>query len=554
MSSPVYREKAEKINTLLAKRYKDHPALLLWHLSNEYSGECHCELCQNKFREWLKEKYQTIENLNAAWWTSFWAHTYSEWDEIESPSSKGELFLHGQTLDWKRFTTDLTIEFMEAEAAPIRKITPKTPVTTNLMGTYPGLDYFKLAKHLDIVSWDSYPQWKGTHEDIREAAKAAFNHDLMRGVAGQRPFMLMESSPSATNWLEINKLRRPGGHALYSMQAVAHGSDSVQYFQFRKSRGSCEKFHGAVVDHVGNENTRVFREVTDIGCTLGKLDEVLGTRVPSKAAIVFDWENRWALEDCKGMQQEKKYEETVIDHYQALWQLGVSMDVIDQCSELDGYQLVVAPMCYMLKPSFANEIKRFVKDGGKAVFTYMSGYVNETDLCFLGGFPGPLKEVLGIWNEEIDALYPEDNNAITFNGESYRAFDLCEIIHAGQDTTILGEYKNDFYIGKPVVTEHQFGSGKGYYIAARTGVDFLTDFYRTFGMKSSLEAMLPAGVSATVRRVGETDYVFLMNFLNKDQGVFVSEGGISLLTGHAVSGDIELPALGFEVYKRKRVE
>ncbi|MBZ0289495.1 MAG: beta-galactosidase, partial [Anaerolineae bacterium] len=396
LTSPVYREKTQIINSKLAERYQKHPALLIWHMSNEYGGDCHCELCNAAFRVWLQRKYQTLDALNHAWWTPFWSHIYTDWSQVESPSPVGEPFVHGLNLDWKRFVTDQTSDFMCNEMEPLRRFTPDIPITTNLMGLYPGLNYWKLAQHLDVVSWDSYPSWHQEIPDSERGAHIAFVHDINRCMKGGKPFMLMESTPSVVNWQAFAKLKRPGMHLLSSIQAVAHGSDTVQYFQWRKSRGSSEKFHGAVVDHVGHEHTRVFRDVTEVGEVLEKLDDVVGTTIRPQVALIYDTENRWAIEDIQGlMKADKGYVSTSINHYQAFWKRGIPVDVIDMEQPLDSYRLVVAPMLYMVRPGVAERITRFVQNGGTFVATYWSGVVDENDLCFLNGFPGPLRQVMG---------------------------------------------------------------------------------------------------------------------------------------------------------------
>ncbi len=555
LTSPVYREKIGIINKMLADRYKDHPALSVWHISNEYSGECHCELCQAEFRTWLKDKYKTLDNLNDAWWSTFWSHTITDWSQIESPSPRGEMSVHALSIDWKRFVTDRFIDFFEHEVKDIREITPEIPITTNLMYFY-DINYFKLGKHLSVASWDSYPQWKSTDDDITMACSYGFWHDVMRGICGQKPFMLMESSPSVTNWRPVAKLYRPNRLLNYSLYTVGHGADTIQYFQFRKSRGSSEKLHGAVVDHEGSENTRVFREVTDVGDALGKLDEVVGCPVDSEVAIVFDWENRWAIRESQGMLQDKNnYEDTVVNHYQSFWKRGIACDVIDQTKDFGGYKLVVAPMSYMLREGFAERVGEYVKNGGTFVLTYVSGYVNETDLCFLGGFPGPLRKVMGVWCEELDSLYPEDRNSISYAGKSYETFDMCELIHAEGDTKVLGTYEDDFYAKSPALTVNEYGKGKAYYIAARTQEDFLDEFYNKvaddLNIKPCVDFELPKGVYAISRTDGVNEYVFLTNILNNSVKVNLMEGGEDLLTGDKLEGEIELDPIGVKVYKKK---
>lgn len=550
-TSPVYREKAVAINTLLARRYKNHPALGMWHLSNEYSGECHCPLCQAAFRQWLKARYGSLGALNQAWWTVFWSHTYTDWEQIESPSPNGETCVHGLSLDWKRFVTHQTLDFMLTESEPLREITPDVPTTTNMMGVYPGIDCFALAQGIDVASWDNYPLWMNENEDIDVAAFAAMQHDLTRGLKDGRPFMLMESSPSATNWQPIGKLRRPGGHMTYSMQAVAHGSDTVQYFQWRKSRGSSEKFHGAVVDHEGSEHTRVFREVAQTGQALKALDGVVGAPYPAKVAVIYDWENRWALEDSAGFTRDKKYVDTVLDHYKVFYRLGVAMDVIDMTKPLDNYKIVVAPMLYMLRPGFAKKVEEFVRRGGTFVTTYMSGYVNESDLCYLGGFPGPLKEVLGVWCEELDALRPQDSNAVCWQGREYPLRDFAEVLHT-RGAEALGTYRDDFYAGMPALTCNRTGEGHAYFIAARMGDDFHADFARHIAEQAGVQPVLeglPQGVSATLRRGQDGDYIFIMNFTPGAIDMDIPQG-YDMLAQAQAGGHISLPPRGTVVLRR----
>jgi beta-galactosidase len=389
------------------------------------------------------------------------------------------------------------------------------------MAGYSGIDYARFAEVLDLASWDSYPQWTSAEGNSRIGLWTSYYHDLIRGLK-RRPFMLMESCPSATNWRPVAKLHRPGIHKLQSLQALAHGADTIQYFQFRKSRGGPEQHHGAVVDHEGSENTRVFRDVAELGNCLRGLDDLVGADTPAKAALIYDYNVRWALDDVKGLLQDKTgYEAAVVEHYRAFWKRGIPLDVIDSRQSLDKYRLVIAPMLYMLREGTAERIDAFVRGGGAFVTTYATGYVNESALAFLGGFPGPLKETLGIWCEEADALYPGEMNTINWNGTSYRAFDICELIHQ-REAEVLGTYGGDFYAGRPALTVNRRGEGRAYFIAARTGGDFLDDFYRHATAEAGIEPLfgkLPEGVTAQVRSNGQKDFIFLMNFTGGEQQV-----------------------------------
>lgn len=558
-TSPVYRERTQAMNRALALRYKDHPALLLWHVSNEYGGECHCPLCQDAFRAWLRARYHDdLDALNRAWWTSFWSHAYSDWSQVESPSSLGETLLHGLTLDWKRFVTHQTVDFFRSECVPLRDITPDVPVCVNLMGTYPGLDYRKLAPYADVVSWDSYPTWHAPEGDVAVGQRTAFLHDLNRSLKGGQPFLLMESTPSATNWQPVAKLKRPGMHLLSSLQAVAHGSDAVLYFQWRKSRGSSEKFHGAVVDHDGRDDTRVFRDVAEVGSVLGTLDGVVGTTVPAEAALVFDWENRWALEDAQGFNNERKeYEPTVLAYHRGFWRRGVPVDVIGEDDDLSRYRLVVAPMLYMVRPGLAERIEAFVSAGGTFVATYGSGLVDEHDLCFLGGFPGPLRPVLGIRIEETDGLYDADEGRVRRldSGRTYAVRQWCDLIHA-ETAEVLAVYDEDFYKGRPALTLNRFGAGKAYFVAFRNNDDFEAEFLGglvdELGIRPALDAALPDGVSVQVRTDGERDFLFVMNFTTEEKMIRIPPGFLPEDGREDADTSLRLGAYGTRIIERPR--
>jgi beta-galactosidase len=563
LTSPMYREKCREMASRLAERYKDHPALLVWHLFNEFGGDCHCDLCQAAFRSWLQCKFGTLAALNGAYWTAFWGHDFTDWEQIQSPGRPyGEEAVNGLTLDWQRFVTDQTVDFMKNEGDVLRAITPDIPRTTNFMGTYPGLNYWKFLPELEVVSWDSYPTYHDREGDWRQACGVSFTHDIYRAFKGGAPWMLMESSPSSCNWMPVMKLKRPGVHRLASLQAVAHGADTVQYFQWRQSRGGMEKFHGAVVTHQGDENTRVFRDVAEVGEILEKLQPVVGASVRAEVALIYDWENRWAIEACAGPRHEgRDYQGTCVEHYRPFWSAGIPVDVVDQEADLSSYRLVIAPMLYMLRPGAAERIERFVHDGGVLVSTYWSGMVDENDLCFLGGFPGPLRKPLGIHSEELDSLYPEEHVQVKMDDPvhlnltgTYEARLYCDLIHA-ESAEVLGSYASEFYANRPAVTRNAHGRGVSYYIAFRDDGRFLADFYSSLAAKLTLRrvlaADLPEGVTAQLRTDGRYDYLFVLNFTPQEQLVTLHEPGLTdMLTGAKLGSVLRLPAYGSTVLKR----
>ncbi len=552
-TSPVYREKVSIINRKLAQRYGKNPAVVAWHISNEYGGECRCPLCQNAFREFLRRKYRNdIKELNLAYWTGFWSKTFDSFDQIEAPGTYTEQGLHGLNLDWHRFVTHQTADFIQNEIAPIRELSPDLPVTINMMYEFYDLNYHEIAKFIDIASWDSYPEWHNGDNAVI-AQKCAFWHDLYRSLK-DRPFLLMESTPSLVNWKPYNKPKKPGMDVLSSLQAVAHGSDSVQYFQWRKGRGATEKFHGAVVGHDGTGDTRVFRAVQKTGEILGKIDEICGTVTKARAAILFDWENMWALDDCQGYANTgKQYLETCYSYHSLFWQAGMDCDVVSPRSDLSRYSLVIAPMLYLTDRETIGKLSGYVEKGGTLWATYMLGTVNETDLCWLGGIPAEqLKAVFGIVAEEIDTLYPAEKNTAAMCGGLHELCDYCEIVEL-RGAEALAAYENDWYAGRPAVTLHRFGKGAAIYQAARDSGSLKQAIFEKAaaeaGLVSNVKSALPRGVTAHSRTDGKATYLFLENYLEQQADpVTLHAPMTNMLTGEAAD-TVTLPPYGFAVLK-----
>lgn len=435
--SPAYRQYAAELAGRLTERYRDRPSLELWNISNEFGGACYCDNCERAFRLWLQERYSTLDRLNEAWNTVFWSHTFTDWEEIVVPNELSEqesdrhTAFQGISVDYNRFMSDSMLACYKLEYDAIRKHMPGAVITTNLMGAYKPLDYFKWGREMDIISWDNYPRLDTPR------SYTAMMHDLMRGLKEGEPWLLMEQTPSQQNWQPYNSLKRPGVMRLWSYQAIARGAESVLFFQMRRSAGACEKFHGAVIEHSGHGNTWVFREVAELGGELQRLGaELLDSRVKSRVAILFDWENWWALEYSSGPSRALNYVDELHKYYKALYDQNIQADLIGLEADFSQYDVILAPVLYMIKDGLAGRIERFVEEGGTWLSTFFSGIVDKRDRVALGGYPGELRRVLGVWAEEIDALPPEITNRIEMKkpyGELegiYRCSLLYDLIHS----------------------------------------------------------------------------------------------------------------------------
>ncbi|HEX2927809.1 MAG TPA: beta-galactosidase [Ruminiclostridium sp.] len=553
-NSKVYREFSAKIAGKMAERYKDHPALAVWHICNEYGegGYCYCDNCAREFRNWLKQRYGSLEELNRVWNMSFWGHTVYSWDEIVIPSNlnNDNRCFQGMSLDYYRFMSDSMLECYKNEYRAIKKHCPDITVTTNIWSVYKHLDLFKWAECMDVAAWDNYPSMGEPFHSI------ALRHDVIRGLKNGEPFMLMEQTPSQQNWQAYNSLKRPGVMRLWSYQAIAHGADSVMFFQLRRSFGACEKYHGALIAHAGHENTRVFRECAKLGEELNNLnDKLLDSKLMSKAAIMIDFDNWNAVELSSGPSIDLKYLQQIEKYYKALALLNISVDIIRQDCDISKYELVIAPVLYMVKPDVAGNIESFVKNGGTFLTTYFSGIVNENDLVVLGGYPGELRKLLGIWVEEIDAIPPETKNSIIVKNPvgnvvgEYECGMLCDLLHL-EGANALAVYGKDFYAGMPVLTENVYGKGKSYYVASDTEQRFLNDLMEYLCSSKEIRGPIKPinGVEVTQRYKNNKIFTFVLN--HNDYPVKVDLGGEGfkeLLTGQNTGDSLVLEQKGVAI-------
>lgn len=545
-TSPVYRKAVQRINRALARRYAGHPALALWHVGNEFNGECHCDLCTAAFHRWLQHRYGSLETLNRTWWTSFWNHTFTDWSQIPTFDAS----IDALSVDWLRFVNDQHASFLEDEMTPLRELTPGIPCTTNFMGTNRGTNYWQWAKSLDCISNDLYPMPDDREGTWRKALGSDFIHSLMRGLAGGKPWMLMECSPSSVNWGKINKLKRPGTHLQEILQAVANGADVIHYFQWRKGRGGFEKFHGAVVDHEGTSRPRVFQECAEVGRVLKALAPV-ASFAPDRApvALVYDWECRWALSASAGPKQAAhgdRYNEACIEHFRALRSAGVEVDLISLDSDFSLYQVVVTPTLYSLSTATARRLSDYAAAGGTWVATYLTGYVDEHNRCWRGGFPGPcLREVFGLWNEEVDYLF--DDEKVSVRGEvcgpqgHTHATDIVERLHP-EGAEVLATTDSEFYAGSPLLLRHSCGRGQTVYVGARLSEQGCFSFYEFLAKELDLPRVsLPRGVVRKTRLGADGPIEFLFNYNRHEVAVQLGDASfVRVSDGTPLRGDITL--------------
>jgi beta-galactosidase len=467
-SSPEYRRLAGELVTAIAERYAQHPAVVLWHVNNEYGCHVNYDYSDNAavaFRSWLAAKYDTIDALNAAWGTDFWSQRYTAFEQIVPPRKAPYSRNPAGELDFKRFTSDTLLELYLMEKRIIRAAGATQPITTNFMGAFPPADYWRWAEEMDVITDDSYPD----PNDPESFRASAFARDLMRSFKPDVPWLLMEQASNALNWRPTNAPKAPGQMAALSTQAVARGADGILFFQWRQSRAGSEKFHSAMLPHAGTR-TRTWREVTGLGAELAALPTLpVGSR-DARVAIVFDWQNWWALQN-PDHPVVLDYLALVQGWYDAIHRQHVQVDFVRPSSDLSGYAVVVAPQLYLLEADGAANLIAFAEAGGHLVVTAFSDVVDENDAFRDGGYLTQLRPALGIWLEDFGALVPPTADG---PGQVFAPFDgeagtvtgtlLAEEIHL-DGATQLGTFTGGRLDGRPAFTVNDVGAGRAYYLA-----------------------------------------------------------------------------------------
>ena len=542
-SSADYRRAAAAMTTQIVQRYADHPGVVMWHVHNEYgchNQPCYCDASAAAFRGWLERKYSSIEVLNDAWGTAFWSQNYARFDDIRPPRRSGTFVNPTQQLDFARFSSDELLECFKAEAAIIREHSAK-PVTTNFMGFSMGLerpiDYWKWADEMDVISNDHYL----IAEDPRNFQDLAMAADFMRGLSVGEPWLLMEHSTSAVNWQPRNIAKQPGEMLRNSLQHVARGADGALFFQWRAAKAGAEKFHSAMLPH-GGTDTRVWREVVELGAALGALAEVVGSQVAGiECAIIHDTDARWAGElDVHPSIDLDVMGETRLWH-DALYRAGVNSDFRRSTDDLSGYRLVVVPLQYLMTDAGADNIRRFAESGGTVVVTYFSGIVDEKDHIRLGGYPGAFRDMLGVTMEEFYPLRAGEELPLSAFGPGTIFSELGTTTGAEALAVAIGGQVS----GSPIVTKHGFGSGNAFYVATRLGTRGLDELVGTVLSTSGIDrgGVLPAvgqDVELVWRERDGKRWAFVIN--HSDLPVSVELSGHELLSNRSVSAPLIVDA------------
>ncbi len=549
-SSPVFREAALALVSVVAQRYGSHPAIAMWHISNElgcHNALCYCDVSAQAFRRWLETRYGSLDTLNDAWGTAFWSQRYGSWDEVLPPRATLSAGNPAQRIDFARFSSDELLDYYRGEADIVRSVSDR-PVTTNFMVTahIRTQNYWQWAADMDVIANDHYLD----HRLAEPTTELSFAADLTRGLANRNPWILMEQATSAVSWQPTNVAKLPGEMMRNTMSHIARGADAICFFQWRASQQGAEKFHSAMLPHAGTD-TDIWREAVELGSLLGSLDEIVGTRVEANVALVFSWESWWAAEGDSQPSAAVKYLEQVHAAYAATRVHGVTVDIVAPGADLSAYAAVIVPSLYMVKDDEASAVTEYVKAGGTALITYFSGVVDDADRIRLDPSfatpPGAFAEVTGTWTEQFFPLLPGETVALS-DGSTAQIW--AERVHT-TTADVVAHFSSGPLAGNPAITRNETGSGTAFYVAtaldAQGYAALLASVFAAAGVETRA---LPAGVEVVTRSRADARYSFVINHAREE--VALSLRGTDLVTGTPANGTITVPAGAVAIVRHER--
>lgn len=541
--APSYREAAARITRAVAERYAGHPALRLWHVHNEYGTWCHCDHVAAAFRDWLRDRHGTLAALNEAWTTAFWSQRYAAWEEITPPRATQYLPNPSQVLDFRRFLSDAMLGHFLAQKAVLRELSPGVPVTTNFaFGSWVPVDPWRWAGEVDVVALDHYPGDRDT-----AAEEIAFAADLARGWAGGRQWLLMEQAAGVVYTGPRMLAKRPGEITLHSLSHIARGSAGAMFFQWRASRGGAELWHGGMVPHAGPDS-RVHREIQALGRLLPSLAE-LRTRGPvsigARAAILWDAQSWWALEAPAFPSAELRYLDAVRQAHRVLWRGGVPADFAHAGQDLSAYDVVLVPSLYLLSDADAANLAAYVERGGTLVVSYFSGIADEHARVRLGGYPGALRDLLGV---RADEFLPLDTPVpVRVDGGPHATGTIWSERLEPRGASVIATYTGGDLAGLPAVTRHAVGAGQAFYVSTRLDDTAYRHVLTTAGLSPS---PAPRDVELIRRRGTGGDWLFALNHSSEPRTLSVE--GTDVFTGAEIRDQVTLPPRGHTVLRVPR--
>jgi beta-galactosidase len=534
-TSPRYLDFCAKIAEAMAARFGRHPHVIGWQIDNEYNTTSYDETTRQKFQDYLRERYRTLETLNARWTTAYWSQTYQDWSQVPLPIGGHH---PGLMLEFRRFLSRVYQEYQRVQIAAIRRHSERW-ITHNFMGWFDLFDHYLVSRELDFASWDSYVG--SGHLDFLGNGSA---HDLVRGFR-RRTFWLMETQPGNVNWSPLNNALNRGEVRAMAWHAIGHGADAVLYWQWRSALNGQEQYHGSIVGPDGRPRP-VYREIRELGRDLGHCRAALtGTELVAECALLHAYDDRWAV----SFQRHHRDFDPVGHlnaYYRALRARVPTVDIVHPSAPLEGYRLVIAPHLQIIDQALAARLYEFVSRGGHLVLGARSGMKDDANALLPSRQPGPLAPLLGAHVEEYYAL----DTPVPLEPEGEAKF-WAEWLEPDQmDVEVVLRYgpSNGWLDHRAAVVTRRVVSGQVTYVGGWLDDASLERLTTGWVTSSKLELFpVPTGVEAC-RRVGPAGEVWiLVNHQRSPQTVILPWPARDLISDQFRGQKLELGEYGVAV-------
>jgi beta-galactosidase len=373
----------------------------------------------------------------------------------------------------------------------------------------------------------------------------------VRTPDGDTGFWVIEQKAGNVSWQDVNPLVRPGVLRMFSYQLVSRGATAILFFRWRQPRFGTEKFHGAVLPHNTSAESRIFREIAQIGEEMKMLAPALkDTHVNAEVCILYSHDSDWVLQQPNQPNKHFSLREHIQLFYTALHDRNISVDFARPSEDLSKYKVVIAPSLHLISSVEADLLKLYVQNGGTLIGTFNTGLVDQHNLAPANGYPNNLTDLFGLEVQEFDTLPLGEENHLTFKGafptsHLHSARLWCDLIEP-KECQVLATYAKDFYSGRPAMTMNTYGLGRAIYFGTLSNQHFYSDLVTWLRGMCGLHPLLkvPETVQVSMREKEGTKMFFLLNHQNSPVRLQFYKPMHDFLTGNTFTGNYDLPPHG----------
>ena len=520
-TSPKMREKNAIIVEEMAKRFAHHPGVVGWQIDNEifpYSSGCFCPLCIKAFRNYLKDKYKTAEELNRKWGMTRWSLEYDSFEDVQPPRD-GQWRHPSLQVEWKRFHCRQIVSYVNEQADILHRYGCKN-VGTDMMSTN-ELSYYDVNEKLDVVQFNHY-------NPAPDLAQTAFSYHFLRCVK-DKPFWVTETQVGWNGSEFADCGYRPVGNCYANTWLpVAMGAEMNLYWLFRAHPNGHELAHGALFSTAGRAYC-VSREVAHAGEEFEKCaDFLLHSGIRSKIAIHYSSsavKTFQAAPLLKGF----RYRETLLEGFCEAFR-HYNIDLIDTPHSLDNYEVVISPFLATVDENGLKErMVEWVKAGGTWIVGPMSDIMTEYASKYTHAPYSFLEELVGVYTKYQKPVANDVFRAKDRAGKPF-SVSMCYDAYELRGAESLADYTEGEFAGLCAAAERKAGEGKVILLGSVPSHETLRALT---GKKPVAEASKNVLV---VERSGEENGLIAVEAENEQGWISLNGSYVDLLTGRAYKG------------------